>query len=211
MRPETFALTRYAVASCCVYRSDGGPLHRHKVWNGNDKLRRLDRSRRLHTLQQLAAVAVLRSGIRRPVHFEFGVLRAMTRCRFLISILAAWAIQANAADSLPTELVGEWATEQSEFSRSALSKGAAIYLTAQGVGALIGAPPPIGALGPATYDPKTRTLTLRLTERGQVMATCGFIYDSKLRTLKGQGTECGTDVFKRRRNDVPDYILKMLK
>jgi len=135
----------------------------------------------------------------------------MIRRWLLISILAAWAIHAEAADSLPTDLVGEWATEKSEFSRGALSKGAAIYLTAQGVGALIGAPPPIGALGPATYDAKTRMLTLRLTEHGQVMATCGFIYDPKLKILKGQGTECGADVFKRRRDDVPDYILKMLK
>jgi hypothetical protein len=129
----------------------------------------------------------------------------------LVTIIAAWAAYANAADNIPADLVGEWATERSEFSRGALSKGAAMYLTAQGVGALIGAPPPIGAQGPATYDAKTRMLTLRLTEQEQVRATCRFIYDPNVKTLKGHGTECGTDIFKRRGDRVPEYIFKMLK
>jgi hypothetical protein len=86
-----------------------------------------------------------------------------------------------------------------------------LYLTAQGVGALIAAPPPIGALASAAYDAKIRMLTVRLTEHGSVMATCGFIYDPKLKILKSQGTECGAEVYKRRRDDVPEYILKMLK
>ena len=81
----------------------------------------------------------------------------MTRRLLLLGVFAAWATHAAAADSLPTELVGEWATAKSEFNHGgALSNGAALYLTAQGVGALIGAPPPIGAQGPATYDPKTQ-------------------------------------------------------
>jgi len=135
----------------------------------------------------------------------------MTRRLLLISIIAVWAVHADAADSLPSNLVGEWATEKSEFSRGALSSAAALYLTTQGVGALIGAPPPIGAIGPAMYDAKTRTLTLRLTEHDQVMATCAFIYDAHMKTLTGQGMECGSDVFTRRRDAVPDYILRMLK
>jgi hypothetical protein len=116
----------------------------------------------------------------------------------LVSIIAAWAAYANAVDNIPADLAGEWATEKSEFSRGALSKGAAMYLTAQGVGALIGAPPPVGAQGPAMYAAKTRMLTLRLTEQGQVRATCRFIYDPYVKTLKGHGPECGTDIFKRR-------------
>src|SRR5262245_40053364 len=116
----------------------------------------------------------------------------------LVSIIAVWAAQAAAADNIPPELVGEWATEKSEFSGGALSKGAAMYLTRQGVGALIGAPPPIGVKGPATYDAKTQVLTVRLTEQELVRATCRFIYDQSVKTLKGQGTECGTDIFRRR-------------
>jgi hypothetical protein len=126
-------------------------------------------------------------------------------------MLAAWTTFASAADSLPTALVGEWATAESEFSRGALSSGAALYLTARGVGALIGAPPPIGAQGPATYDAKTQRLTLRLTENGQIMATCGFIYDPSTKVLRGDGAACGSDVFKRRQDGVPEYIRKLLK
>ena len=126
-------------------------------------------------------------------------------------MLAAWTTSAAAADSLPPALVGEWATAESEFSRGALSSGAALYLTAQGVGALIGAPPPIGAQGPATYDAKTQRLTLRLIDNGQVMATCGFIYDPSSKVLRGDGVACGPNVFKRRQDSVPEYIRKMLK
>jgi hypothetical protein len=135
----------------------------------------------------------------------------MTKRFLLFAMLAAWATFAVAADSLPRELVGEWATAESEFSYGALSSGAALYLTPQGVGALIGAPPPIGAQGPATYDSKTQRLMLRLTENGQVMATCGFIYDPGAKLLRGEGAACGPNVYKRRRDSVPEYIRKMLK
>jgi hypothetical protein len=126
-------------------------------------------------------------------------------------MLAAWTTVAVAADRLPMELVGEWAMAGSTFSGGALSSGAALYVTAQGVGALIGAPPPIGAQGPATYDSKTQRLTLRRTENGQVMATCGFIYDPAAKLLRGEGAACGPNVYERRRDSVPEYIGNMLK
>ena len=135
----------------------------------------------------------------------------MTRRGLLIGILAASAIQAHAAQNLPEELVGEWATEKSEFNRGALAKGVAIYLWPQGAGALIGAPPPVGAMGPATYDAITRTLTLRLMQQGRDPATCDFIYDHRAKTLTAQDAECGPDVFKRRRDSVPDYVPRMLR
>lgn len=52
---------------------------------------------------------------------------------------------------------------------------------------------------------------MQLTEQGRVMATCGFIYDPSAKILKGEGAECGPDVFKRRRDSVPEYIRKMMK
>jgi hypothetical protein len=135
----------------------------------------------------------------------------MRRRLVFLAIFAVWAAHAAGADSLPTELVGEWATAKSEFNHGgAFSSGAALYLTVQGVGAL-GAPPPIGAQGPATYDAKTQRLTLRLTEQGQVMATCRFIYDPSAKLLRSDGADCGPNVFERRRASVPDYIRRMLK
>ena len=137
----------------------------------------------------------------------------MTKLALFISILAMWAVHvhANPAETIPADLVGEWASEKSKFSRGSLSKGAAIYVMADGIAAFIGAPPPIGTHGTATYDPATRTLTLKLTETGRLMATCGFTYEANTKTLKGQVPECGTDIFKRRSERVPEYILKMLK
>jgi len=135
----------------------------------------------------------------------------MTRRCLLIGILAASAIRADAADSLPTDLVGEWVTEKTEFTQDVLSRGAALYLTVRGVGALLGAPPPVGAMGPATYDARTRTLTLRLIERGQDKAICDFIYDPRAKTLRAEAPECGREIFKRRRDYVPDYVLRMLR
>src|SRR5262249_24684173 len=115
-----------------------------------------------------------------------GILDTMTRRWLLVSLLAAWATPAAACDSLPRELVGEWATARSEVSQGALTRGAAIHLMPRGVGVMIGAPPPIGAQGPVTYDAGTRTLTLRLTERGQDRAVCDFAYDAKAQTLRAE-------------------------
>jgi len=107
--------------------------------------------------------------------------------------------------------VGEWATDASVFRGGALHQGLSMYLKADGVGALIAAPPPIGARGPASYDPKTRLLTLRLSEHGQPVATCAFVHDASRTTLTAQEGACGNEVFRRRRARVPDHILKMLE
>ena len=130
----------------------------------------------------------------------------MSARQWLLIILAAWVIRADAADSLPTDLVGEWATEKSEFYQDVLSRGVAMYLTAHGIGALVGAPPLVAAMGPATYDAKTRALTLRLAK-----GTCEFIHDPKAKTFKAQAPECGTEVLKRRRDYLPDHIVRILR
>jgi hypothetical protein len=162
----------------------------------------------LHDVQPRTGADALRALLTATVRRT----ETMTRRLLLFGMLAAWtASSAAAADSLPTALVGEWATAQSEFSRGVLSSGAALYLTTQGVGALIGAPPPIGAQGPATYDAKTQRLTLSLIENGQVMATCGFIYDPSAKVLRSDGAACGSNVFNRRQDSVPEYIRKILK
>jgi hypothetical protein len=118
---------------------------------------------------------------------------------------------AHAADGLPADLVGEWTTDSSVFRAGALHEGLAMYLTADGVGALIAAPPPIGAQGPASYDPKTRILTLRLSEQGRSVATCAFAHDGSTATLRAQGGACGQELYRRRRDRVPDHIAKTLK
>jgi hypothetical protein len=127
----------------------------------------------------------------------------------LVSVLLA--SMAHAAEGFPTALVGEWTTDASAFRDGALHEGLAMYLNANGVGALIAAPPTIGAQGPASYDAKTGILTLRLRERGQPVATCAFLHDVGATTLRAQGGECGQEVYRRRRDHVPEHILPLLK
>jgi hypothetical protein len=117
---------------------------------------------------------------------------------------------AHAREGLPGELVGEWATDASVFRGGALREGLVMYLTAGGVGALIAAPPPIGAQGPASYDPKTRVLTITLSEQGRPVATCAFAYDANAATLRAQGGACGQELYRRRREQVPDHISRTL-
>jgi hypothetical protein len=117
---------------------------------------------------------------------------------------------ARAGEELPGELVGEWATDASVLRGGALREGFAMYLTAGGVGALIAAPPTIGAQGPASYDPKTRILTITLSEQGRPVATCAFAHDASAATLKAQGGACGHELYRRRREQVPDHISRTL-
>jgi hypothetical protein len=118
---------------------------------------------------------------------------------------------AHAGGGLPGELVGEWATDASVFRADALREGLAMYLTAEGVGMLIAAPPPIGAHGSASYDSKTHVLTLRLREQGRPVATCAFRHDAGAVTLRAQGGACGEELYRRRRDRVPDHISRTLK
>ena len=129
----------------------------------------------------------------------------------LLLIGALIASVVDAADVLPADLVGEWATDASVFRGGALHQGLAMYLTVDGGGALIAAPPPIGARGPARYDAKARLLTLALSEHGQPVATCAFVHDRSATTLKAQEGACGNEIFRRRRDRVPEHILKTLR
>jgi hypothetical protein len=136
----------------------------------------------------------------------------------MVLLVAGWVLLASAlgvcatqaGEGLPGELVGEWATDASVFRGEALREGLAMYLTARGVGVLIAAPPPIGAQGPARYDPKARVLTITLSEPGRPVATCDFAHDASAMTLRAQGGACGHELYRRRRDRVPDHISKTL-
>src|ERR1051325_10581458 len=96
-----------------------------------------------------------------------GVARSSHMKTLLLFVLAsALSLHTFAADTIPPELVGEWASPDAKFSRELLTKGGALYLSTNGFAAMFGAPPPIGMAGTATYDPKTFTLTFDLRDRG---------------------------------------------
>jgi hypothetical protein len=116
-----------------------------------------------------------------------------------------------AASEIPLELIGEWATSQTEFERGAVSKGTAIYVRAEGIGMIISAPPPIGAKGAATFDKEKRLLTMKMSEGGKSMGVFQFLYDPKKKTLKSSTGAAGNTVFSRRRDRVPKHVLDEMK
>lgn len=72
--------------------------------------------------------------------------------------LAAFAGAALAADPIPPQLVGVWASDGAVLKGQLLFEGQAIYLGADGVGAIVGGPPPIGFKIVATFDAQTNEL-----------------------------------------------------
>lgn len=64
-----------------------------------------------------------------------------------------FVLPASAADMLPSQYVGIWATENSVFRGSNLIGGNAIYLDADGTGAMVGAPLPVGMCGDHVCTP----------------------------------------------------------
>ncbi len=80
LQPENFGPTRYAAAPRSLFRSRWHRPQWRKVRSAKQKGQFLDSASRLDTLSVVAGLAALRSGLRRPVYFEFG-LRPRVRRR----------------------------------------------------------------------------------------------------------------------------------
>lgn len=99
---------------------------------------------------------------------------------FIAAVLSLVAAGASAGISLSSELVGIWATDDSVFKGEAIVNGSALYLNANGAGAMVGGN---GAdvLGirivVSTYDLTTHVLSIDLTENGKVAGSASLIYD----------------------------------
>ena len=94
----------------------------------------------------------------------------------------------HAADVLPVHLVGIWATNKSEFHGEALLRGQALYLDTDGVGAIVGGPPPIGVRIVATYDARTNRLSIKINEGGETR-TGTFTYEATRKMIVDGGVE----------------------
>jgi YD repeat-containing protein len=94
----------------------------------------------------------------------------------------------HTADAFPRQLVGIWATAKSEFRGEALTKGQALYLYVDGVGAIVGGPPPIGVRIEATYDANSNKLSITMTDGGKTRSGT-FIYDAARKIIVDNGVE----------------------
>lgn len=96
-----------------------------------------------------------------------------------------------AADPIPAELVGVWANDGAVLKGSLLFEGQALYLGADGVGAVVGGPPPIGIKIQAVFDTATNSINFDLIEHGKVIGHGHASYDPGQKTIDSGGTRHG--------------------
>ena len=108
----------------------------------------------------------------------------MIRTRTAIGVaLTIFASATLAADQIPPDLVGVWATDGSVLKGQLLFEGRAMYLGADGVGAIVGGPPPIGFKIVATFDAQNNELELDAYEGAKRGPHSSFTFDPKSRTF----------------------------
>lgn len=87
---------------------------------------------------------------------------ARYRIRLRVALVSALMLMArhSYAGSLPSFLVGVWAADGATLNGQLVAAGEALYWRADGVGAIVGAPPPLGAKVVASFDPESGTVAL---------------------------------------------------
>jgi hypothetical protein len=133
----------------------------------------------------------------------------MFKIRTLIGVaLAIAATAALAADQMPPELVGVWATDGAVLNGQLLFEGQAVYLGADGVGAIVGGPPPIGFKIVATFDAQTNELGLDAYEGAKRGPHHSFTFDPKSGTIDLGAPK--HDLLHRRFDTFPDETKRAL-
>jgi hypothetical protein len=120
----------------------------------------------------------------RPLN-RFVRLRERSDVRLLWTFVAASLVAASAcaADVIPPNLVGVWATENAVLRGPYLMQGQAIYLGPDGVGAVVGGPPPIGFKIVGKFDPATNSLNFDAYEGEQHVFLGPLSYDPTRETI----------------------------
>ena len=119
--------------------------------------------------------------------------------------------RSDSAATIPPFLVGVWADSSAEFQGETLVRGAAFYLDADGMFALIAAPPPVGGRGTATYDARTSVTDTRFEMGDSEGPPPGPIrYNATKRTVE-IGRDGPVTVLHRRRADIPNSIKSLMR
>ena len=133
----------------------------------------------------------------------------MSRTCTLLSVALAFVAGAvRAGDHIPQHLVGVWATDGAVLKGQLLFEGQAIYLGADGVGAIVGGSPPIGFKIVATFNAQKNTLEFDAYE-GQQRGRHGSItFDPKSNTIDFGAPK--HDLLRRRFDALPDETRRAL-
>jgi hypothetical protein len=114
---------------------------------------------------------------------EAAINKSNPRMKHYLLSVAVFLLSAcaNSEQKIPVELVGIWANDGAVLEDGKwLTSGQALYLGADGSGAMVGGPPPIGIKIAATFDPHKNTLAI---ERGAVFAREQATYDRNAKTI----------------------------
>lgn len=126
------------------------------------------------------------------------------------SVMLLVVAMADAAPSLPPELVGIWATHGATFRGDALFNGEAIYLDGDGLGAFVGGDG-FDVLGSrvvvASYDRASNVIAIDMTDDGKVVGHETLKLDKKDHALVFVGPN-GLERYYRRSNKLSAAIRK---
>ena len=124
------------------------------------------------------------------------------------AMLGAMTTGATAAEPIPADLVGVWASDSAVLKGSLLFEGQALYLGADGVGALVGGPPPIGIKIQAVFNSATNSLHFDLIEHGKVIGHGSASYDPSQKVIDSGGAR--HELLRRRSSELTDETKKAL-
>ena len=123
--------------------------------------------------------------------------------------LAVWYLVGQAMSaSLPKDLVGVWATDNSTLKEQLLVKGEALYLDANGVGAIVGGPSASAIKVLASFEQTTGTISFDILEHESVVGHGAAVYNASNGSVSfGDPTH---PLFHRRFEEVSRETLKAL-
>jgi hypothetical protein len=139
---------------------------------------------------------------------EIAQLNPTMRSSVIAALLASCVAGNVFADALPEHLVGVWATDSAIFKGQLLLEGEALYLGADGVGAVVGAPPTIGIKVIASFDPAAGTLMLNILEHEKIVGHGAASYEAG--TASVSFGDPSHPLFHRRFEDMAPATLKAL-
>lgn len=122
-------------------------------------------------------------------------------------LLACAQVAPATSPGLPPDLVGIWADHSATLRNNRwLVSGQALYLAADGSGAIVAGPPPIGMRIQATFNAQQNVLSIQLIEKGQVIKTVQAPYHPGNKTIDIGSAAKPQPLAKR--SDVMDARLK---
>lgn len=125
---------------------------------------------------------------------------------FLVAQFLFLVACTQATPKIPGELVGIWVSDNAILRDGKwLMSGEALYLAADGSGAWVGGPPPIGVNISANFDSSKNVLSIDLLEREKVVRNQSALYDPNAKTLNVGSSQ---PVLLRRHSKIMDSTIQ---